>query len=160
MTGFLNVLAMREMIGSNRKIIACFLFVSGGLLTGCSKANPPEIIHPFIGCWESEEGRSTEYWQHDRSGWMVGYGRSFDNDGQVSFFEHLRIETNENSERLVVSGMAAPPVAFDRVETENPHIYRFENAGHDFPQVISYEPSEGRLGRLDIGPGWQQSGRV
>ena len=100
----------------------------GTMLIGCAPAQPPEIIHPFIGCWESEDGRSTEYWQHDRSGWMVGYSRNFDKDGNVSFFEHMRIEAGDNGERLVVSGMAGAPVAFERVETDNPNQFRFENA--------------------------------
>ena len=119
------------------------IFAIGAI--SCAPAQPPEIIHPFIGCWESEDGRSTEYWQHDRSGWMVGYSRNFDKDGNVSFFEHMRIEAGDNGERLVVSGMADAPVAFERVATDNPNQFRFENADHDFPQVISYEPSDGRL---------------
>ncbi len=104
-----------------------------------------ESVHPFVGCWDSEDGLSREGWTIDPSGWLIGYSANRDEQGKVTFFEHMRIERGDGPDRLVVSGLQGAPVAFTRVETENEKIYRFENADHDFPQVITYEPSEGRL---------------
>ncbi len=127
-----------------RNLFVLFAVVT---LPACQIADNNQTVssHPFVGCWESEDGQSREGWTIDPSGWLVGYSSNRNDLGEVTFFEHMRIERGQGADRLVVSGMKGEPVAFTRVETENEQLYRFENSEHDFPQVIVYEPSAGRL---------------
>ena len=121
------------------------------LFIGLSACLPPETNssnqaqHLFIGCWENDDKTSQEEWTLDPSGWLVGYSANRDEQGSVTFFEHMRIEIYGGSQILVVTGQDGTQTAFKRVETDNSSVFRFENPDHDFPQVITYEPTPGRL---------------
>lgn len=118
------------------------LLVLGLTLAACQPAaetDAPETFHPFIGCWENENGLEREGWTIDPSGWLIGYAASRDAEGNVTFFEHMRVERSGDAEVLVVTGQDNSQTRFTRRKIDNPDEYRFENPDHDFPQVIVYQ---------------------
>lgn len=116
------------------------------VLAGCQTAPLPVTpSHPFVGCWESDSGLSREVWNADPSGWLAGYAISRGEDGTVSFYEAMRIERGEGVDVFVATGADGSTTRFPREKTEDPSQYRFVNADHDFPQLIIYRPSPGRL---------------
>ncbi len=115
-------------------------------LSGCAAPAPTsQGTHPFIGCWQSDDGLSREVWAGDPSGWLFGYALNRTPENTVSFFEHMRIETADEKSVLVVVGAKGDIVRFPRETTQEKETYRFVNADHDYPQVITYTPSAGRL---------------
>ena len=122
-----------------RYLVLLFLMV----LTACAPAqnaaeNSTET-HPFVGCWQSEDGLAIESWTADPSGWLFGYAVNRDDDNKVKFFEQMRFD----GETLTVIGPNDDPTQFTRVKSESGYI--FENPDHDYPQRISYWPSFGKL---------------
>lgn len=95
--------------------------------------------HPFVGCWQSEDGLGTESWEEDPSGWLFGYAVNRDENNQVKFFEQMRFD----GKVLTVIGPNDDPTAFTLIK--NGPDYIFENPNHDYPQRINYYPSKGRL---------------
>jgi len=84
----------------------CISILTGVLLSACGQTTAPESdvdLHPFVGCWENENGLEREGWTIDLSGWLIGYAASRDTDGNVTFFEHMRIETTRDPEMLVLT---------------------------------------------------------
>jgi len=110
-------------------------------LVACNQPSKPkdEAIHPFVGCWENETGLEREGWTIDPSGWLIGYAASRDANGNVTFFEHMRVERNKDREILVVTGQDNSETRFTRLLVEDATEYRFENPDHDYPQVIVYK---------------------
>ncbi|MEM8634050.1 MAG: DUF6265 family protein [Pseudomonadota bacterium] len=108
-----------------------------------AKSNAPEAL---IGCWQSEDGLSREVWTEDPSGWFLGYALDRTPDGEVGFFEHMRLEVMEGRfDTLVVTGgRDGDVVRFERAETDDIWL-RFINPDHNFPQVIQYATIEGVL---------------
>ena len=115
-------------------------------LTAC-QAKPPIMAsagsHPFIGCWESEDGLARETWDADPSGWLFGYALNRNEVGEVTFFEQMRLETKANETNFVVTAGTGPSVTFKQVE--NGPAFIFENPDHDYPQRITYIPGDGVL---------------
>ncbi len=101
--------------------------------------------HPFVGCWESENKLSREGWTIDPSGWLVGYAISRIEDGEVEFYESMRIERGNGGDVFVATGADGSTTRFSREKTDDASEFRFVNAEHDFPQVITYRTSPGRL---------------
>lgn len=93
----------------------------------------------FVGCWENENGFEREGWTIDPSGWLIGYAASRDEEGNITFFEHMRIERNGETTVLVVTGQDNSETRFMRNYIDNPNEFRFENPDHDYPQVIVYQ---------------------
>lgn len=93
-------------------------------------------LHPFVGCWETENGLEREGWTVDPSGWLIGYAASRNEAGEVTFFEHMRIESDG---ALTVTGQDGTQTRFKATETDNETVFRFENPAHDYPQVIVYD---------------------
>jgi len=120
----------------------------GPQLIACNQA-PIQInntdLHPFVGCWENENGLEREAWTEDPSGWLVGYAASRDADGNVTFFEHMRIEVAGEGEVLVVTGQDNSETRFARNMGDDKSEYRFENPAHDYPQVIVYKRNRDAL---------------
>lgn len=111
-------------------------------LTACGESPAPQDaagLHPFVGCWEDSTGLEREGWTIDPSGWLVGYAASRDGEGNVTFFEHMRVERGGENEVLVVTGQDNSETRFMRRVGEDTKEYRFENPAHDYPQVIVYK---------------------
>ncbi len=120
-----------------------FAFLSFLTLGACGPIQEtpekPTDLHPFVGCWQSEDGLSIEGWTQDPSGWLFGYAVNRDKNNQVKFFEQMRFD----GEILTVSGPNDDPTEFKLVKSGPDYI--FENPDHDYPQRISYFPVPGRL---------------
>ena len=120
-----------------------YIFLILGIaLSSCQQAVETidaTAIHPFVGCWETENGLEREGWTIDPSGWLVGYAASRDANDKITFFEHMRIERGEESEVLVVTGQDNSETRFTRRTNEDMNEFRFENPAHDYPQVIVYK---------------------
>jgi len=115
--------------GDNMRYLTFSIF-AGALLTACGQSSAPEQaidLHPFVGCWDTENGLEREGWTIDPSGWLIGYAASRDTDGNVTFFEHMRIETTRDPEMLVVTGRDNSETRFARRVGEDTSEYRFEN---------------------------------
>jgi len=112
-------------------------------LTACAPgADAPKVTpyaHPFVGCWQSEDGLAIEGWTEDPSGWLFGYAVNRDDNNDVKFFEQMRL----TGDGLVVIGPNDDAVKFELIQSGPKWI--FENAAHDYPQRITYMPSPGRL---------------
>lgn len=122
------------------------LIFTSFLLLSCDSGETNNISqHAFLGCWENETGLEREVWTLDPSGWLVGYGASRTEAGDVTFFEHMRVERGGEAEALVVTGQDNTTVRFTRVKVDDPMIFQFENLAHDFPQIISYHRQGQRL---------------
>ena len=118
------------------------ILILGLSVAACQQATEtvsPESLHPFVGCWENENGLEREGWTIDPSGWLIGYAASRDAEGKVSFFEHMRIERGGEDEVLAVTGQDNRETRFTRRIANNPDVFRFENPEHDYPQVIVYQ---------------------
>jgi len=109
-------------------------------VSGCSSPqSETREYHPFVGCWQSEDGLAIEGWTQDPSGWLFGYAVNRDETNAVKFFEQMRMD----GQRLYVTGPNDDTIAFELVEAETGIV--FENPDHDYPQRIAYFPSPGRL---------------
>ena len=133
-----------ELNGDAMRIEAAIIGVL--ILTSCQSAggapNPP---HPFVGCWQSDDGLAREGWTIDPSGWLIGYAINRDEDGRVTFYESMRVERGDGPDVFVATGADGSTTRFTREETGDASEFRFVNAAHDFPQVIIYRPGAGRL---------------
>lgn len=128
---------------------ALMIFATALSLGACATApvsqESAQSVHPFVGCWDSVDGLSREGWTIDPSGWLVGYSANRNEAGEVTFYEAMRVERKPDTpDVLVVTGMAGGMTRFTR-DMERTDVHRFVNAAHDFPQVITYRPSPGRL---------------
>lgn len=131
---------MQKVVGLLVGLLSVSACVSDSLL-----ASTDVPLHPFIGCWESESGLSREGWTIDPSGWLVGYSANRGADNAVTFFEFMRVERQEGApDVLVVSGADGSTVRFVR-EMAGEGVFKYVNVAHDYPQVITYRPTPGRL---------------
>ena len=120
--------------------------IGAAMLASCQTTESvPPSPHPFVGCWESESGLSREGWTIDPSGWLVGYAINRDKDGTVKFYESMRVERGGGQDVFVATGADGSTTRFTREDTGKASEFRFVNAAHDFPQVIVYRASSGRL---------------
>ena len=91
----------------------------------------------MAGCW-AERGRDQrEVWSEDLGGLLFGYGVARDENGNVTFFEDLRIEEREGGAVYIASPQGAPPTVFTETGRTGLSV-TFENPGHDYPQRIEY----------------------
>ena len=122
-------------------VLACAL-----CLVSCQTIEDQSVApHPFVGCWDSENGLSREGWTIDPSGWLIGYAINRSEDGSVQFYESMRVERGDGPDVFVASGSDGSTTRFPREETSDVDEFRFVNPEHDFPQVIVYRSSPGRL---------------
>lgn len=126
-------------------LLAVLFIVSCG--SPQNKAPMSQDVHPFVGCWQSEDGLSIEGWTQDPSGWLFGYAVTRDENNQVKFFEQMRFD----GEVLIVSGPNDDPTPFKLVRSGPDYV--FENPDHDYPQRITYSPTamglDANISRLD-----------
>lgn len=123
-------------------ILACWLTISPSL------AATIDDLAWLAGNWASEDGEpgSGELWTAPAGGTMLGSSRTV-RDGQIAAYEFVIIrETADQGLEYVARPSGQVGATFTMVEMKGQRVV-FENAGHDFPQRIIYQLSEG--GRLD-----------
>ena len=108
--------------------------------------SPTSIVHgaqndaPSLdwleGCWQHTDGPTREIW--DRGFDELFFGRSITVvDGELKFFEDIRIERRDGTLTYTVSPQGSEPVSFAAAKQSASSV-TFENANHDFPQRIRY----------------------
>ncbi len=90
----------------------------------------------LVGCWSDQSG-SKEVWSAAEDGLLFGYGVNR-KDGDVVFFEHLRIQQQQNDAEYVAYPGGGDPTVF-KLQRFQPNKVRFANPAHDYPQLITYE---------------------
>lgn len=89
------------------------------------------------GNWQSSEGDFRESWQIANDGTLSGTGITLENGDTISN-EDLRITEIGGKLVYIAYPEGQEPVMFTLVDTAG-SVFRFENASHDFPQMINYE---------------------
>ena len=92
------------------------------------------------GAWaerKADGGWTEEYWTPERGGLMIGAGLTGKGES-LRHFEHMRIETaKDGSVAFIAMPGGGAPARFALVKQTADEVV-FENAGHDYPQRVSY----------------------
>jgi hypothetical protein len=106
------------------------------------------------GCWrteaprEAESGsRTTEVWIDPPGPALFGYSYT-EGEGEVQGWEQMRIDAADGGRpRFVAMPGGGAPVEFRMREHDEPtvNIAQFENAAHDYPQLVQYQRDGNRL---------------
>lgn len=105
------------------------------------------------GHWCQGEGdrRGDEFWLAEAGGVMVGLSRTV-KPGSRSQFEFMRIERSDGVITFIAQPQGNPPTPFKRTQSGE-NWMRFENAAHDFPNVVIYRREGAALHAEISGPG-------
>jgi len=105
-------------------------------------------LNGLIGEWQAQNTQQSvvEIWQRQADDSLKGISRTLgNNSSKRPFEESLRIvKMSGEIFYLAKTPQNSLPVAFRLVECSHGRL-RFENPKHDFPQVISYQVSQGKL---------------
>jgi hypothetical protein len=132
---------------------ACLLVTA--LIAPTTQEGPLEAVAFMAGCWEGTfgGGRGTieEHYTSPSSNLMLGTTRYL-RDGVTVSYEFTEIVADADGVRLIPhpSGQASVPFQLTRSAS---NLAVFENPEHDFPQMITYELSEGVLTAQIENPG-------
>jgi hypothetical protein len=98
----------------------------------------PSLPRWLVGHWVLERDGKTieENWTDAAGGRMFSVGRTLKGDRLVEF-EFVRIETRPEGMFYVAQPQGAPPTDFKLTQSDGKSL-RFENPGHDFPQIVRY----------------------
>ncbi len=96
----------------------------------------------LTGHWRTEhDGAVTEeLWTSAEGGIMLGLNRQFRPGGRTAF-EYLRIEVGSEGIQYLASPGGQPPTSF-RLARSGARSAAFQNAEHDWPQVLEYRLDE------------------
>lgn len=92
----------------------------------------------WAGSWQNEAGTVEEHWMTAGGGVMIGMNRDL-RKPERPFFEYLRLEQRQDGLYYVAQPLGKTPTAFKCIRfdpSENEVV--FQNAEHDYPQVITY----------------------
>jgi len=106
---------------------------------------PTKPLDWMSGHWTSTDGDPVieEVWTNGDGGLLLGVNRT-QVEGRAVGFEFLRIEISHEQTRYCAQPGGRSAACFTMTETGDSHV-RFENAEHDFPQVIQYSRDGDRL---------------
>lgn len=111
---------------------------------GASASMPDDEAWSWlVGCWETKGGKTREVWQQGAKSHLFGFNLVL-RDGDVVFFEQLRLQETSRGWVYFASPRGAKEVAFD-VRTSHSLAFEVVNEEHDFPQRISYQIIDGAL---------------
>lgn len=133
-------------------VFISIIFYSGGSLA--QNENDMKKLEWIVENWVSADSelRSYERWEKSSDGLFTGSSQTIKN-GDTIFSESLNIERTEDGIFYIADVKHNPaPVKFKLTEISESKAV-FENPGHDFPQKISYELTEGNLHAWIEGPG-------
>jgi hypothetical protein len=101
-------------------------------------AAAPSLPRWLVGHWVQErDGKTIEENWTDATGYrMFSVGRTLKGDRLVEF-EFVRIEARPDGMFYVAQPQGAPPTDFKLTQSDAKSL-RFENPGHDFPQIVRY----------------------
>lgn len=88
------------------------------------------------GCWVTADGATSERWTAISDGYLFGVNVTI-KEGEVGFFEQLRIEPSDAGPTFQAYPMGVGPVGFV-MQSAAPQAISFIRPEHDYPQKISY----------------------
>ncbi len=134
---------------SSLRLLALATTVTAGLTLACTPLVAADGQAPRLdwlaGHWASTNGDPVieEIWTNGDGGLLLGVNRT-QIEGRAVGFEFLRIEIGEDETRYCAQPGGRTAACFTLTEHSDHHA-RFENAAHDFPQVIQYQRDGDRL---------------
>jgi hypothetical protein len=102
-------------------------------------------------CSVGEQERIEEHWLPARGGMLIGVSRTTKGERTVSF-EFMRIAHTDAGLAFIAQPNGTSPVTFPWTAGGSAWA-RFENAAHDFPQLVEYRRSGAKLRARIAGPG-------
>lgn len=133
---------------SRERISAVAMFAALSLLTFANLAPASEQAgHPFswlAGCWAGDGGSATEVWVIEDDGSLLGFAASV-GEGKIGFYELLTIRQSDGGVWVYTAHPSGQATTSFTLTLLSDDAAVFENAGHDYPQVIRYERSGDRL---------------
>jgi Domain of unknown function (DUF6265) len=123
-----------------------FLLLLSGTLFAQDAVFKIEDLSWISGCWQSENKEKnssvSEFWTKVAGGSMFGIGRTV-KSGKTVDYEYLRIVQDEKGIFYIAKPRAnAEETPFKLIKLAGTGAV-FENPGHDFPQRIIYEVTNG-----------------
>jgi len=113
-------------------VFGSFAMVSGASAT----THEDDTLAWLEGCWQHENGTTKEIWDREFDGLLFGRSVTIA-EGELKFFEDIRIERRGPALVYTVSPNGSAPVEFVASQ-QAAGIAVFENEDHDFPQRIRY----------------------
>ena len=104
------------------------------LAAGCDGTPGDQPLAWLAGCWT--DGETVERWTLAEGGYLFG-GSVVKRDGEVVFFEQMRIEPADSGPVFNAYPKGSGPSAFPLREQGDRSI-TFANGDHDYPQRITY----------------------
>lgn len=140
-------LFMFQPITLRTKLFALSLILVSGCASHSTSHSMPqqkfEKLSWLTGCWVNEDGSGREVWSESFDGLLFGYSVTM-KDGEVSFFEELRIEREQSKHVYIASPRATGTTEFVLTEGDLTSAI-FENPAHDFPQRLHYQRNDDKL---------------
>ncbi|MEL6259148.1 MAG: DUF6265 family protein [Pseudomonadota bacterium] len=97
---------------------------------------PDPRLDWMAGCWETASGQTREVWTPGADNLMFGFN-VVQKDGEVGFFEQLRIQHGEAGWTYYAYPRGGRPTAFD-LAVHADQSAEFVNPDHDYPQRLAY----------------------
>ncbi|MEM1381323.1 MAG: DUF6265 family protein [Pseudomonadota bacterium] len=115
--------------------------LAAALAASCTHGDAPNPSAPgpfgwLEGCWVTQSGASEEVWAAAGESLLIGYN-TVSRDGEVVFFEQLRIEETQEGWVFFAYPRGRGPTPFALAE-QGESSASFANPDHDFPQVLRY----------------------
>lgn len=109
------------------------------LASAGAQAAPLDQLAWLGGCWTLDKGEpgSVEQWTAQAGGSMMGMSRTI-KGGKVANYEFMRITTANDDALIFHAQPSGQDATSFTATTLTATEVVFENAGHDFPQRISY----------------------
>lgn len=141
-------MAYRKNICQPRAALTVLALILGP--SAAASAGEPDMTFGWLeGCWQTEDGLTTEVWSEDHGTARFGYAVTLDAEGRATFFEQTLIhQAGENWLFTALTRGNGVPVSFELTGREAAAAI-FENPAHDFPQRIRYYRAGDEL-RADV----------
>lgn len=126
------------------------LWMIAGILNAAQPAVTRDVELPawLAGCWMAEgaEGQTEECWTAPRGTMILGSSHSFDANG-TSWFEHMRIVSEQGGLTFIAQPGGAPPTRFEAramTSINGVETLEFVNESNAYPQRITYRYTHAR----------------
>ena len=116
-------------------LLAAMLFAVAACAAPYKQA-PQSELGWLDGCWQTRSGATQEVWSVSAPTLLFGYNTA-QKDGEVSFFEQLRIEKSAQGWVYYAYPRGQGPTIF-REKARAAGRIDFINPDHDYPQLIRY----------------------
>ena len=99
-------------------------------------ANPAQLDW-MLGCWTTPDGSAREVWVRQSDQQLNGFSITLQ-DGNIVFHEVLNIDFDEDGIHYTAHPQGQSATTFSAPDAAGLQV-AFQNAEHDYPQVVSYQ---------------------